>query len=159
MPPHKLKTTFIRPRGLGRRRHFRALLLIFFCLFGQYSGFTHLMTVRHALCPEHGEVIHSRLRGQALPPALSSAGQDGSAAQWTSGALSSSEDEHEHCLLLAQRRGQALPRLSPRPLVDSPAWGEQRLFSEELHRAPAVVLFRLAPKNSPPAWIPFHPEA
>jgi hypothetical protein len=153
MLPHKLKTSLAGP---GRTRRYLALVLLCLCLVGQLSGFTHFLTVQHGVCPEHGEVVHGpHQTGQtgqtpdaALAPVLALEGLL-SAVQKTS--TPAAEHEHEHCLLLSERRGQAVPEQALRPLRAAPLGTAPPLIAVEPRHDRCIALLRLAPKNSPPA--------
>jgi hypothetical protein len=148
MLPHKRKSRVLRA---GRRRRIWTLVLVCLCLGGQYSGFAHLLTVEHGLCPEHGEVVHnpskrSTSSAPTLPleaPALKPS---------PAGAADHDHDHsHDHCLLLSQRRGQDIPRLVARLSPLLPSEFNLPLISDEPSILHSIALLRLAPKNSPPA--------
>jgi hypothetical protein len=133
-----------RRSGLGRG----FALALASCVVGaQLSSFAHLLLVKHALCPEHGELIHADERARVDTrgePALSTAvvARESSAAA----AL-----DHAHCPLAVQRR-ERVALMAPAALVSPrPATLEAVLCSRPLPSVPQCELFRLAPKGSPPA--------
>jgi hypothetical protein len=146
MPPHKHKT---RTVGVGRFRRLGALLLLCLGVLGQYSGFTHFLSVAHGLCPEHGEVVHSQ--HQPAPPPLSPAAPQRVHRALSAAAALPTEHEHEHCLLFSQRQGQAVPHLQPRALPPAPVLAAPHPLLDEQRASPGIALWHLAPKHSPPA--------
>jgi hypothetical protein len=118
-------------------------------LAAQLLTLGHLLIVRHAMCPEHGEMIHSGPPGavQAMGPTREDAAVDPA----LDGGAVPSEHAHDHCLAQANTRERfaMLPALDLLPgslLV--PTTGPT-LSCVAL--APAVAVLLLAPKNSPPS--------
>jgi hypothetical protein len=115
--------------GNARRASLRATSTLL--LAAQLLTLGHLLIVRHTICPEHGEAIHSSARSetQALPPA---------------------EHAHDHCLAQANARERfaLLPAadLTIGPLLLAPL----RPSLAAVALTPAVSVLLLAPKNSPP---------
>ena len=132
--------------GTAARR--RGLVLASLLLAGQVGTLAHLVAVRHVTCPEHGESIHA-----ATPPAETAttavaAVSHGPAVQ--SIALAA-EHGHDHCLIVAERRSRsALLRASvaasPLPIAVA-----ARPPVALAGRPALLAIYRLAPKNSPPA--------
>jgi hypothetical protein len=120
-----------------------AALGAYLCLSAQLLGLVHVLVVRHATCPSHGELTHGVER--AAPVALPVA----TPARTAGAALPAVEHQDEHCLTLAARRRE-LALLAPAPVALVAFSPAPRLTAGEPPRpAPAVVL-RLAPKTSPP---------
>ncbi len=149
MLPFKRQT---RLAGSARARRYLALVLLGLCLAGQLSSLAHLLTVAHGLCPEHGEVVHgSGLHGTGGNAALGP-------AQWLEGLLPAlgpsnapaAEHDHDHCLLLSQRRGQSVPEPALRPLRAAQLATLRPLLDAAPCRVRSIALLLLAPKNSPP---------
>jgi hypothetical protein len=119
-------------------------------LAAQLLALGHLLMVRHTICPEHGETIHTGLssQAQALPapprPATSDAGL-------TADGRPPAEDAHDHCLTRANTRERfaLLPFLdvAPGPLLLAAPLPSRTSAAV----APALAVLRLAPKNSPPS--------
>jgi hypothetical protein len=115
----------------------------YLCLGAQLLGVVHVLVVRHATCPEHGEVTHG-VPAAASPP-------DEVLVVTVRRAGPTVEDLDEHCLLvIARRRDLAGPSpllaaaLEPLPPATvPPAAGASSLL-------PSVGVLRLAPKTSPP---------
>lgn len=124
-----------------RRRLLPALALATF-VAGQLASVAHAALVRHAVCADHGEAVHVSSAEAAEVPAH----RDDTDA--VSGSEPAPADDHEHCSVACERRALARPgsRASiaghggdaPRPLRDAQV-------------PPAIAIYRLAPKSSPPA--------
>jgi hypothetical protein len=130
------------------RRGWAAALAVL-VLTGPMLGYVHVLSVQHARCPEHGELLHveSGVPGVAPAEALVPAGESRAGAR--SDPARESHD-HDHCLVTSARKiqaatmtaGAALPLVAPR----SPLPAQQDALAE-----PPIALYVLAPKNSPPA--------
>lgn len=103
----------------------------------------HAALVRHAICAEHGEAVHAGAPENERASVVAS-----------SDAVVPVEpavvfvDDHEHCKITAGASrivspDRGLPGLVSPDLDAKPA-------ADRIPVAPAVALFRLAPKNSPP---------
>lgn len=105
-------------------------------LLGQVAGVLHMGVVRHERCDEHGELVE---RGATV--AVDVDGEThGDAA-----------DRHDHCVVgdaPAHRRAEA-PTLVVVDLASRPLEVARAPVADA--RAPAVAVFRTAPKGSPPA--------
>jgi hypothetical protein len=123
----------------------RALFALgaYLCLAAHLAGLVHVLVVRHATCPSHGEVVHGDL---PEAPAVPSEGAT------FSGHPTAPADEDEHCLYLATRRRDLA-------LLPAPAAALEPRLAEAAAPAPdapplvlsSAALLRLAPKTSPPA--------
>jgi hypothetical protein len=117
----------------------------YLCLGAQLLGLVHVLVVRHATCPTHGEVTH----GVATPASLA----DVPLARTVRGAPSAAlEHRDDHCLLFVARRRE-LAGLAPgaeqaAPLLPTPTRAGD---PGEITPPPALAVLRLAPKTSPPA--------
>ncbi|HJX66743.1 MAG TPA: hypothetical protein VJ860_22650 [Polyangia bacterium] len=117
-------------------------------LAAQLLSLGHLLIVRHTICPEHGEAIHSGARSetQALPPTHERATSDPALDVGAAPA----EHAHDHCLAQANTRERfaLLPSadLTTGPLLLAPL----RPSLAAVALTPAVSVLLLAPKNSPP---------
>lgn len=122
-----------------------ALALVCAFLLAQLAGFVHLALERHAVCAEHGELLH------VADSASSSAAAGHQERTGPSLADGSSGDAHAHC--------DVLPAVQPKQSVatGAPARSIEPLASAWNRAAPlavahaAVPLLLLAPKQSPPA--------
>jgi len=133
-----------RPVRRARMRATSTLLLA-----AQLLTLGHLLVVRHTICPEHGEAIHSASSSQvqAMRPGHQSAAAD---PALDSGATPA-EHAHDHCLARANTRERfallPVPELVPGPLLAAATPPSPSVVGA----APALALLRVAPKNSPPS--------
>jgi hypothetical protein len=127
---------------------FRCLLTLvaLFYVAQHLSAVAHFALVRHAVCDEHGELVD-------VEATTSAAAAEGSPASELNSPQSSSHSGHghEHCGVLAHLR----PHLSAAVFAAIPVRVAARpdITIASRHRAPslAIPIYRLAPKNSPPA--------
>jgi hypothetical protein len=143
---------FIRRESRGGTFRYLAACVAVLVVFTQFSSFAHMLLVRHATCPEHGELIHPDEDGAAPAHHDAVASHDKSQGpSIESGPESANGHGHDHCAVLAHRRDSTtLAAASNCPLpVPPPA-----LAGIDGHRqilTPAsFALYLLAPKNSPP---------
>ena len=131
----------------ARRASMRATSVILLAVHLLTLG--HLLFVRHAICPEHGEAIHSDppSEDRATPPSHEGAG---AGAALASGAPTA-EHAHDHCLARASTRERfaLLPTQDVMPVP--PLLAVPLLSPVGVGTEPAVAVLLLAPKNSPPA--------
>ena len=137
-----------RAMDSGRVRRARMHVTSTVLLAAQLVTLGHLLIVRHSICPEHGEAIHSGLAGQAR--ALAPAHQGRASDPVLVSETPTAEHAHDHCLARANTR----ERFALTPVLDStpgslPVVATLPLLSA-VGAAPAVAVLRLAPKNSPP---------
>jgi hypothetical protein len=133
--------------GRARRASLRATSTLL--LAAQLLTLGHLLIVRHTICPEHGEAIHSGSPSetQALRPSHEGATN----APALDGGAAPAEHAHDHCLAQANTR----ERFALVPVLDV-APGPLLLVAPRPSLAavavmPALAVLRLAPKNSPPS--------
>jgi hypothetical protein len=110
----------------------------------QGATLAHFAIVRHAYCSDHGELIHP----DAAPH--THAASHGSRAP---GLYASDEEgrghEHDHCILRGHRREVALSAPAATTLIAAERHASVPAAVAAIPRA--SPLFRLAPKQSPPA--------
>jgi hypothetical protein len=129
----------------------RALASAFACLyvFGAFASLVHVATIEHARCAEHGEVVHA---DEASAAARLSARPLAASDGLHQGSQEEPHGDHEHCFVLAPAHPDVVSERSPSLLVlrakERPAEG---VFTLPAPVPPAVALWRLAPKQSPPA--------
>jgi hypothetical protein len=135
-----------RDRALIRHLAFAAGLAI---LLGQAAAFQHLVTVRHAVCSQHGEVIDlGHDKGHATH--ATHAHSEPLALRDAADGLDAEHHQDHHCTAVSLWRQSssertAAPRILPLPAGDAPSTAPQ--FALHPH---AVPLLRLAPSHSPP---------
>jgi hypothetical protein len=115
----------------------------YLCLASHLAGIVHVLVVRHATCPGHGEMVHGGAPLVAPTPPPAEKAVRGVAEQ-------AGEELDEHCLMLATRRRE-MATLTPasQPLVHAPIL--TRLEAPPVLAAVTPrALLRLAPKTSPP---------
>jgi hypothetical protein len=122
----------------------------YFLLAAQILSLGHLLLVRHATCPEHGDVVHS---GQPHEELLSRHVLDEGLPSRRSmaGAVPQTESGHDHCLLctITHERFALLP---PAGISAKRIELAVRLVcrSDVSPLAPVAVIV-LSPKTSPPS--------
>jgi hypothetical protein len=132
--------------GCVRRASMRATTTLL--LAAQLLTLGHLLIVRHTICPEHGEAIHSGSPSETPALRPTHEGATGDPALGSGAPLA--EHAHDHCLARANPRERfaLLPALDLRP---GPLLVAATLPSlSAVAVAPAVAVLFLAPKNSPP---------
>lgn len=138
-------TTAIRTGQLDRYLAFGLALV---ALVAQLSGSAHLLLVRHALCPEHGELIHPTDEAE---PALRAVAQHAKTAFVRPEAETELGHGHGHCPIAAQRRERGA-LIAAWVHVHASAWSfASRVPAPNLVSSCAAAILRFAPKNSPPA--------
>ena len=107
----------------------------------------HFVLARHAVCAEHGELLHEP-EAQGTPHAVGSPSKsDGAKID----ANSSVEHEHEHCAFASRGHDRTSFERAPTELTIVPAIEPQRVLTAVVTvRSSRWLLFRLAPKTSPP---------
>jgi len=135
----------LRPRW----KRLEAVVAFAFAL-SQLLATLHFGLVRHAVCPEDGEIGHvARAEGfdasTAPQPSDPVARVNAGAAGWSYGGT-----EHQHCLAQAFRRESATRiRVHAVAIVELVEARPVELSSARQREGSG--LFRLAPKHSPPA--------
>lgn len=123
-----------------KRTRFGAAFLAVAFLAAQMVAFGHQASVRHATCPEHGELV------DATAPGLESL----SAATTTIAAAPAPSQGHDHCSMWSPRR-EPLGHSGVAPVA---ALAHEGLDLPIIATPPGlsgVAILRLAPKTSPPA--------
>lgn len=148
MTQHPLQA--IRP-PLGSVSRLLAALIASLVVLGHISASAHLLFSRHAICPEHGEIIHLDEETSSATLVTPVAKTDSAASFSSRTDGQSAGHSHDHCLLISHRRERATLSLSQISLcVATPRVGGAYL-PQDVPRPPSIAIFRLAPKNSPPA--------
>jgi hypothetical protein len=138
----------VRAMDSGRSRCASLRAISTLLLAAQLLTLGHLLIVRHTICPEHGEAIHSASPSetQALRPSHEGATN----APALDVGATPAEHAHDHCLAQANTRERfaLLPAadLTTGPLLLAPL----RPSLAAVVLTPAVGVLLLAPKTSPP---------
>jgi hypothetical protein len=118
------------------------------CLLGHGTNLTHFLFVRHAICAEHGDLVHA---GEASRHGTAAHAELAIAAPALQ-AMPTSEPAHgdEHCAILGDRREHTLRSSSQE--LHAPALTDVVLSAaaREAPRVAPIPIFLLAPKSSPP---------
>ena len=134
-----------RPHLLRRGSPRRLAAVAVVCLLAQLAGVLHLLVVRHERCAEHGEVVHAGDEASAHDAAVAG---DARALAVRPAADDAEHDDHEHCQALSDRRAVGAPSAPAIAGADLTA-GDGTAVADAAP-ARAGVLYRLAPKLSPP---------
>lgn len=134
------------PRHPARRRRSGTALIAALCLLVQVTATLHLVLVRHAVCPEHGDIVHADSSREAHTGPTIGGAQATQIRSWS--GTDETVDADDHCQLLGERRD--LTRATALVVaVDAVA-------TDVAARAPGAAptvsrpLYLLAPKVSPP---------
>jgi hypothetical protein len=118
-------------------------------LFGSASASVHLAFTTHAICAEHGELVHEH-RGAhesssvAPVPAESEVGGP-------SGSSPDRPREHEHCRISQHRPGDSDEAGRTDPVLSCAPRGELARWPSDVVAYCAIQQTSLAPKQSPPS--------
>lgn len=134
----------VRP---GTNRFPLARLVVLACVITLFAGDlfrgVHLLTTRHVLCPEHGELIHA---DDAAPPARASSTTE-RAAIAPDGA---SPHHHNHCDVAAIRSNDGTAVVSGTACAVFDAPFAALALGPALGRPASLSVLSYAPKQSPP---------
>lgn len=114
-------------------------------LCSQLFALAHLWLVPHTRCAEHGETVHDDHAAEA-PRVHAPERADLSASP--AAPDGATDDGHDHCQLLTDRRAVTAERSVVVARACSFAGTTFQLVE---HTAPGRALYRIAPKVSPPA--------
>jgi hypothetical protein len=115
-------------------------------VLSQAASFAHLAVVRHAVCPEHGEWIHSDARASQ---SVAAAHDESASATLQPSEASAFEHEHTHCGIVAHRRDSLVVRAAVVETVRAPASPALRAAAYATRLGGRAVV-DYAPKASPP---------
>jgi hypothetical protein len=123
-----------------------ALALALTATAGQLSAVVHMLLVPHAVCPEHGALVHV-----ASDTARARERDSSARSEYRDAGELSESDQHDHCLADAARRAASLVAspLSSKLAVGALAGTPAVCGPESAERS--VDLLSLAPKSSPPS--------
>jgi hypothetical protein len=136
-----------------RRRGALALAVAVLWLVGQAAGTVHMLVVPHVFCAEHGELVESE-----LPSGVAAADADVD-PQFDSASSSLQRDAsnlrgshaHDHCFVASRAQRSTPSFLRSRPATERVYFASRPEARADAPRGSQVAVFRLAPKNSPPA--------
>jgi hypothetical protein len=136
-------------RAIASTRRVRGLLLALVLGLSQATAWLHAAAISHATCLEHGESIH---HGGGAPAAADVAG---SGAAVTADADRAAPDisvdaAHDHCASSALLRWRDAVLVAPSVAALPPASHRSTFRAPSQNAAPAVVVYLMAPKTSPP---------
>ena len=116
----------------------------YLALAAHLFGLLHMVAIRHATCPSHGETVHGTPVAQSLQPAAN--------ASVASMPVDGRTVVDEHCAIVALLSA-AMAGLSPDGSARISPPQDQRLVPAAAPSGAAVQLplLSLAPKTSPPA--------
>ena len=123
------------------------VLLLASVWFVQFSATDHDLTVRHAICPQHGEVIDV----DDAVPATGVLSESAQGKQISIFGDSPFEGHHQHCLYVSSRGTRESIALAVDPSTDgilTVDFSANRPADSSAHTSPALYL--AAPKHSPP---------
>lgn len=134
----------------------RSLFAFFasFVALGYLAAISHMAFVAHAVCAEHGELVHVEA---AIGPSSDRAGDTSASAPRALSVDVHPSDDHDHCVLGVAPPGEgSVERGAPRvvvlppdpaetPPIEAPAWSPPPVAP-----APPISILLLSPKSSPP---------
>jgi hypothetical protein len=129
---------------------FAALALVLLSVGGQVAGVADLLLVRHAVCAEHGELIHVAAAQDAGSP------RDGVKVGAASAGYHEAEprevnDGHDHCGVSALRRERITLAKARAELLGASITCIEAALVARMAAPASFDLLLLAPKSSPPA--------
>ena len=142
-------------RPFGRQvtvgaRGYRAASLALALIAAQLTGATHLVLVRHVVCPLDGELVHAEedAGAQGAGPVH---GVNERSPEVAPSERREAHHGHGHCALAALRRDESALRGAALELRSPAQAALARLSPEDVSAAVSLTLHWLAPKQSPPA--------
>jgi hypothetical protein len=140
-------TRSARGRGSGTCYSCTAVAIALLALAAQLSAIGDLVLFRHAVCSEHGELIHlDEEVSWAAPPSANTHFFSIDAK-----AEPRVHHGHDHCSLAAHRRETTPASRAKILLARAEPIVAGCCLEDDVPRSAAVATFLLAPKNSPPA--------
>jgi hypothetical protein len=132
-------------RSRPRRSRLRLIVgraLVLAALGSQLAAISDELLVAHVTCPADGELVH--LDAQTARPVVARE------ARLAPAARESDRHEHGQCLL-DDDVDQLPPRAAERPFVPTSRTAPAPVAAATSLAVAGVPIYRLAPKNSPPA--------
>lgn len=135
-----------RPSPEDRKLRSSVLALALLGVVGQLSGVAHLLLVPHAVCAEHGAVVHAAEHAHA---ALATTARESATAKVVA-AEHAGDDHDEHCGSYLVRRADACVSNASAVHVATALLAPQPPLAAAA-RTHGVAILTFAPKCSPPA--------
>jgi hypothetical protein len=139
----------------ARTSRWQAVLTMLAFVVSSLFGLIHEATTTHVRCAQHGELIDSDAAVthavRSAPPGSAGAAEALDSVLSASDLPGAARHDHEHCSLIsAMRESRVLPR--PPAIVPAPvSVGDLAVAVPRTATSPGRVLYRTAPKTSPPA--------
>jgi hypothetical protein len=140
---------FMRPVPREPRQLLRAIVLCALLLTGLLGDSIHRAQVRHAVCPEHGDLVDVSSHASAAPHSAHTEKSTCQREHVDAGETNGS-GHHDHCVLAALPKAESvsdapMPEFGPEFLaVSTFAVPSTEVVASSFPR------YLLAPKNSPP---------
>ena len=115
-------------------------------LLSQFAATYHELTVRHAVCPQHGELVDldERQSNNALTSNV------GLQERQLAPANEPLQGHHQHCLFVSSRTTRHLLRVAKPLAAGTPRVAQPAVASRAEIRNASVAIYLAAPKHSPP---------
>lgn len=126
-----------------------AAVLASLLVAGQLASSIHLLLVPHAVCPLDGELVHSNAGGRhqhAAPQARAARLPAVAAVE-----MREAHHGHDHCVVASNRRSFLASRDGAKGVVNPTRSSGAVNLSEGVLPSARASLYRIAPKQSPPA--------
>jgi hypothetical protein len=125
-----------------------AVLFLGAFLFVQFAVTNHELTVRHAICVQHGEEIDldGRDTGQSSAEGLSNID-----VRFTASNGSPSEEGHHHCLFVSARHTRSVLKEVKLRGVQLAQVARQVVLARPEAHPTSTAIYLSAPKHSPPS--------
>jgi hypothetical protein len=134
------------PRAIADARRAGGLLLALLLVVSQAAAWCHAVAIAHVACLEHGEAMHSA----AAPAAATRAARPQDARQAGVRADLATAGGHDHCGNAALLRWRDVALTAPASLAPLVLAPRSLTFAATRDGAHGAVVYRLAPKTSPP---------
>ena len=141
----------MRPRDVTQPgRWVRASVAVaaaFLFLASTFANLHHFLPLTHAVCNEHGGLVHVQPGGFDAARSAPAGGP----AVVHGGRAPGTVTSHEHCASAVAAHARSLPQphagVTPVPTPEPLAWRE----TQQIRRPATTPCYRVAPKQSPPA--------
>jgi hypothetical protein len=117
-------------------------------LFVQFAATNHELTVRHAICVQHGEEIDLDTHAARATSVASLAGTD---IRFLTSAGNSSEEGHHHCLFVSSRHTRSVLKEVKLRGVQLAQVARYIISARPETHPTSTAIYLAAPKHSPPS--------